>query len=46
MGQEEIGRDYTLPFVVEAVCYLLVADQRPRGEATKVVEVLDGWQGW
>lgn len=46
IGQKEIEADHTLQTLAEAILYLLIVDQRPHGEAAKVVEVLDEWQTW
>lgn len=46
IARKEIEQDHTLQTLAEAVLYLLIVDQRPHGEAAKVVEVLDEWQIW
>ncbi|KAL6250055.1 hypothetical protein RBB50_002356 [Rhinocladiella similis] len=46
--QGEVGREWTLDQLVEAVLYLLVVDQsnNDEGEARKVSKILDEWQSW
>jgi hypothetical protein len=46
IDQAEIDKDSTLWTLAEAVLYLLIVDQRPNGEAARIVEVLDEWQIW
>ena len=42
----EVGEEWTLLDLAEAVLYLVVVDKRDDGEATKVLQVLDEWMTW
>jgi hypothetical protein len=46
--QGEVGREWTIAQVAEAILYLLVVDQSKseEGEARKVVKVLEEWLAW
>ncbi|KAK5235198.1 hypothetical protein LTR47_004034 [Exophiala xenobiotica] len=46
--QGEVGREWTVDQLVEAVLYLLVVDQSQseEGEARKVTRILDEWMSW
>ena len=44
--QGEVGREWTVEMLAEAVLYLLVLDNREDGQARKVVEALDEWMEW
>ena len=46
--QGEVGREWTLDDLAEAVLYLLVVDQSPseESEARKITAVLDEWVSW
>jgi hypothetical protein len=45
--QGEIGRDWTIEKLAEAVLYLIAVDNREEGnEAKTIVEVLDEWMDW
>ncbi|KAK4943255.1 hypothetical protein LTR10_017097 [Elasticomyces elasticus] len=44
----EIGREWTLDMLAEAVLYLLVVDQSPdnENEARKIANILEDWMSW
>jgi hypothetical protein len=42
----EVGREWTVANLAEAVLYLIAVDQRSDGDAAKVVEILEEWMGW
>lgn len=46
--QGEVGREWTLCQVAEAVLYLMVVDQSlsEEGETRKIAKVLEEWQSW
>jgi hypothetical protein len=46
--QGEIGREWTMPQLAEAVLYLLVVDQSQseQSEAKRIAQVLEEWQSW
>ncbi|KIX09724.1 uncharacterized protein Z518_00805 [Rhinocladiella mackenziei CBS 650.93] len=46
--QGEIGREWTLDQLAEAVLYLIVVDQSQseEGEARKIIKILDEWMSW
>ncbi len=42
----EVGREWTVANLAEAVLYLMAVDQRSDGDAAKVVEILEEWMSW
>ena len=46
IAQGDIGREWTVGQLAEAVLYLMVIDQREDGEGRKVVRVLEEWMSW
>jgi hypothetical protein len=42
----EVGREWTVANLAEAVLYLIAADQRSDGDASKIFEILEEWMGW
>ena len=42
----EVGREWTVATVAEAVLYLMAVDQRADGDASKVIEILEDWMSW
>ena len=42
----EVGREWTVEVLAEAVLYLMVVDQRHEGQSSKIAEVLEEWIGW
>jgi hypothetical protein len=46
IDKEEVGREWTVANLAEAVLYLMAVDQRSDSDAAKVVEILEEWMGW
>ena len=46
INKGEVGREWTVSTLAEAVLYLMVVDQRSDGETAKIVAVLEEWKGW
>jgi hypothetical protein len=44
--KEEVGKEWSIERVAEAVLYLFVLDQREDGEAQNIVKVLEEWMSW
>jgi hypothetical protein len=42
----EVGREWTVANLAEAVLYLMAVDQRSDGDAAKVVQILEEWMSW
>jgi hypothetical protein len=46
INKGEVGREWTVANLAEAVLYLMAVDQRSDGDAAKVVEILEEWMSW
>ena len=42
----EVGREWTVANLAEAVLYLMAVDQRTDGDSSKVMEILEDWMSW
>ena len=46
VDKDELGREWTVANLAEAVLYLMAVDQRPDGDASKIMEILEDWTSW